>query len=147
MRFIKDKNKIYFDNAKMGPIYKELHDWKISYEKELYEKKSNLREGYQVFSYTEDALNEYRNKSDVIFSLQVIKHVPNPKQFLKAILELLKPGGKLIIQEALLILLDLIRFLFTLPPFIRLKVKFVFFILRFAFNWSFGLPNLKNSPS
>ena len=49
MRFIKDKNQIYFDNAKMGPIYEELHDWKISYEKELYEKKSSLRKGHQVF--------------------------------------------------------------------------------------------------
>ena len=49
MRFIKDYDKIYFDNAKMGPIYSELHDWRISYEKKLLEKKSILRDNHEVF--------------------------------------------------------------------------------------------------
>ena len=49
MRFIKDYDKIYFDNAKMGPIYSELHDWRISYEKKLLEKKSVLRDNHEVF--------------------------------------------------------------------------------------------------
>ena len=49
MRFIKDYDKIYFDNAKMGPIYSELHDWRISYEKKLLEKKSILRDNHEFF--------------------------------------------------------------------------------------------------
>ena len=71
MRFIKDKNQIYFDNAKMGPIYKELHDWKISYEKELYEKKSSLRKGHQVFFMDlKDLIKRFfsSKKSDVMLS-------------------------------------------------------------------------------
>jgi selenocysteine lyase/cysteine desulfurase len=71
MRFIKDKNKIYFDNAKMGPIYKELYDWKISYEKKLYEKKSNLREGYQVFFFElKELIKKFfcAEESDVLLS-------------------------------------------------------------------------------
>ena len=53
--------------------------------------------GYQVFDYTTDALTEYRNLVDFVFSFQVIEHVLNPKLFLEEALELLKPGGKLII--------------------------------------------------
>ena len=44
MRFIKQKNEIYFDNAKMGPIYEELYNWRLSYESNLFNNKSSVRD-------------------------------------------------------------------------------------------------------
>jgi 2-polyprenyl-3-methyl-5-hydroxy-6-metoxy-1,4-benzoquinol methylase len=59
---------------------------------------SSLKErGYQVFNYTADSLTKYRNLMDFVFSFQVIEHVQDPILFIKEALELLKPGGQLII--------------------------------------------------
>ncbi len=55
------------------------------------------KRGYRVFNYTADALKEYRNKIDIVFSFQVIEHVRNPKKLLREALLLLRPNGKLII--------------------------------------------------
>jgi len=63
---------------------------------EMYHESLKKR-GYQVFNYTTDALKIYRNSLDIVFSFQVIEHVLNPKQFLLEAMELLKPGGRLII--------------------------------------------------
>ncbi len=49
MRFIKQKNEIYFDNAKMGPIYEELYNWRLSYESNLFNNKSSVRDGHEIF--------------------------------------------------------------------------------------------------
>jgi len=37
-----------------------------------------------------------KNNYDIIFSFQVLEHIPNPKNFIKDIIKLLKPGGKLV---------------------------------------------------
>jgi len=55
------------------------------------------KRGYRVFNYTADAIKEYRNKMDIVFSFQVIEHVLNPKRLLREALELLRPCGKMII--------------------------------------------------
>ena len=52
---------------------------------------------YRLFNYTNEALIEYQNKLDFVFSFQVIEHVLDPIIFIKEALALLKPGGKLII--------------------------------------------------
>ena len=39
------------------------------------------KRGYRIFNYMADTLKKYRNKIDIIFSFQVIEHVPNPKSF------------------------------------------------------------------
>ena len=44
----------------------------------------------------QDAVELYRQSFDGICSFQVLEHVPNPKQFIDAAVQLLKPGGTLI---------------------------------------------------
>lgn len=53
--------------------------------------------GYLTFNYTKDALELFEGKVDFAVTFQVIEHVENPVQFLQEILQLLKPGGKLLI--------------------------------------------------
>lgn len=55
------------------------------------------KRGYQTFSYTADALTQYRNKMDYVFSFQVIEHVLNPNIFINEGFKLLRPGGKMIV--------------------------------------------------
>ena len=55
------------------------------------------QQGYQVFSYTENALEKYRNNVDVVTSFDVIEHVSDPLSFAKEAHQLLKPGGTAII--------------------------------------------------
>ena len=55
------------------------------------------RRGYEVFSYAKDAINKYSNCIDIAFSFQVIEHVSDPVLFIKEAIELLKPGGELVI--------------------------------------------------
>ncbi len=50
-----------------------------------------------VFSYSRDALKDYKGKIDVIVSFDVIEHIQDPKLFVWEIYELLKKGGKAII--------------------------------------------------
>lgn len=53
--------------------------------------------GYEVFSYAKDALDDYSESLDVVFSFQVIEHVENPLDFIRDLEALLKPGGHLIL--------------------------------------------------
>ena len=71
MRFIKQKNEIYFDNAKMGPIYEELYNWRLSYESNLFNNKSSVRDGHEIFfkklkSHVKSFFNAQND--DVLFS-------------------------------------------------------------------------------
>lgn len=59
---------------------------------------NSLRQrGYDVFSYTADALKVHSERVDIAVTFQVIEHVLNPRLFLAEIAALLKPGGALII--------------------------------------------------
>lgn len=59
---------------------------------------SLTKRGYQVFPSLSHAAKENIKDIDWAFSIQVIEHVDNPKEFLKEILCLLKPGGKALIS-------------------------------------------------
>jgi len=60
--------------------------------------KEAKRKGIEVYKTTIEELVERENQSfDVVCSFQVLEHVPNPRSFLEASIDLLKPGGKLII--------------------------------------------------
>lgn len=63
---------------------------------EMYHK--SLRErGYEVYSYTKDAISTRSGSIDFAITTQVIEHVENPVVFLSDIFNLLKPGGTLVI--------------------------------------------------
>ncbi len=55
------------------------------------------KRGYEVYSYTNDAAVSNKDSVDYAVVFQVIEHVQNPRTFLAEILNLLKPGGKLLI--------------------------------------------------
>lgn len=55
------------------------------------------KKGHKVFAYSSEALNNFRNKCDVVTSFDVIEHVEDPKAFLNDIYELCADGGKIII--------------------------------------------------
>lgn len=54
-------------------------------------------QGYAVFPYTVDALEQYRDKVDIATSFDVIEHVEDPLSFVNEIHQLLRPGGVAII--------------------------------------------------
>ena len=47
MRFYKDPKKIYLDSAKAGPMYYELLDWRIKYERKSLVEKSQIRNNHE----------------------------------------------------------------------------------------------------
>jgi SAM-dependent methyltransferase len=53
--------------------------------------------GYEVYSYANEAIAVRPESVDYAVAFQVIEHVQNPRKFLAEILELLKPGGTLLI--------------------------------------------------
>ncbi|MDD6155445.1 MAG: class I SAM-dependent methyltransferase [Lachnospiraceae bacterium] len=55
------------------------------------------RKGFYTYPYAENAIEEWREKVDVITSFDVIEHVENPQTFLCECKELLKSGGTAII--------------------------------------------------
>ena len=55
------------------------------------------KRGYEVYSYTSEALLARPESVDFALAFQVIEHVQNPRTFLAEILQLLKPGGTLLI--------------------------------------------------
>ncbi len=56
------------------------------------------RKGHQVYSYTKNALKDWRGKVDIAVSFAVLEHIEFPLEFLKEIRSLLKPGGELILS-------------------------------------------------
>ena len=53
-----------------------------------------LREkGYKVYSYSEDALEKYASRVEIITSFDVIEHVADPQMFLQTVYDLLTQGG------------------------------------------------------
>ena len=92
------------------------------------------KRGYRIFNYTADALNEYQNQIDIVFSFQVIEHVPNPKQFINEALGLLKPGGTMIIATP-----NCNDILLKLLP-----EDFPSFYYRSQHRWYFGKESLVN---
>lgn len=53
--------------------------------------------GYEIYSYAADAAIARPASVDLAVSFQVIEHVLNPREFLREIASLLKPGGHLLI--------------------------------------------------
>ncbi|MCK5019498.1 MAG: class I SAM-dependent methyltransferase, partial [Candidatus Peribacteraceae bacterium] len=53
--------------------------------------------GHAVYSYTSDALRDYKRIVDVAVSFAVLEHVSDPLSFLKEIKQLLKPEGVLLL--------------------------------------------------
>jgi 2-polyprenyl-3-methyl-5-hydroxy-6-metoxy-1,4-benzoquinol methylase len=53
---------------------------------------------YSVYASATEALRDWQGKVDYAFTLSVIEHVPNPREFLGEIRRLLKPGGRALIS-------------------------------------------------
>lgn len=51
------------------------------------------KKGYEVYSYSSDAIPHWKEKVDVIVSFDIIEHVEAPVTFIKEAYELLKEGG------------------------------------------------------
>ncbi len=66
----------------------------------------------------EDHALENNNKYDVVCCFQVLEHVPNPGKFIKACLDCLKPGGRLIVAvpSADSFIRDAVNFYLNMPP-------------------------------
>lgn len=56
------------------------------------------KKGYSVFSYAHLAQSEWQEACDWITTFSVLEHVENPKQFLLDSIQLLKPGGKVLLS-------------------------------------------------
>jgi len=54
--------------------------------------------GYNVYSYCQEALKDWRGLVDIAVSFAVLEHLDNPVEFLKEIKALLKPGGTLLLS-------------------------------------------------
>ena len=95
---------------------------------------SLLQREHEVFSSSEEALNKYRKKIDIIVSFGVIEHVKDPNQFLQEAYELLVEGGELILEtdnkDDFLMNMDL--------------PEFKMFYYRTAHYWYFNEKSLKN---
>lgn len=89
--------------------------------------------GYQVFGSTEEALESYKNKCQLVFSFSVIEHVQNPIEYLKQIYLLMDEEAELIISTP-----NLDDFLINLSP------KYAEFFYRVAHRWYFDKDTLSN---
>jgi 2-polyprenyl-3-methyl-5-hydroxy-6-metoxy-1,4-benzoquinol methylase len=66
----------------------------------------------------EDHAANNKNKYDIVCYFQVLEHVPNPGAFIKASVDCLKPGGKLIVAvpSADSFISDALNFYLNMPP-------------------------------
>lgn len=55
------------------------------------------KKGFHTYAYCSDAIKDYKEKTDVVTSFDVIEHVEDPQLFLNELFDLLKTGGKGII--------------------------------------------------
>lgn len=69
----------------------------IGIEPSLIYRKGMQKRGYLTYPYMSEAIEEYKEKVDIITSFDVIEHVVNPKEFLREVYLLLKSGGKAIV--------------------------------------------------
>ena len=51
------------------------------------------KKGHLAYAYAADALGDYRNRTDIVTSFDVIEHVEDPFQFMRECYELLREGG------------------------------------------------------
>ena len=88
--------------------------------------------GYKVFSSLKDSLDDWKDRIDVAFAIQVIEHTSNPRLFLEEIRPLLKKNGILILStpNADDILLDL------------LPEEYPSFFYRVVHRWYFNIQSL-----
>jgi 2-polyprenyl-3-methyl-5-hydroxy-6-metoxy-1,4-benzoquinol methylase len=54
--------------------------------------------GHTVFSYTEDALGQYKDQADLVTCFSVLEHIDEPVAFMAGLFSLCKPGGTVIIS-------------------------------------------------
>jgi len=59
---------------------------------------SLIAQGYEIFRDLTESNSHYHNTVDYAFSIQVIEHVSNPREFLEEIKSLIKPGGSLLLS-------------------------------------------------
>jgi 2-polyprenyl-3-methyl-5-hydroxy-6-metoxy-1,4-benzoquinol methylase len=91
------------------------------------------KKNYNIYSSLSEAVKYKQNSIDYAFSIQVIEHVKNPKEFLEEIKDLIRPGGKLLISTP-----NRNDILMTL-----LKEKFYPFFYRSQHRWYFNEDSLK----
>lgn len=95
---------------------------------------SLIMRGHSVFSCVEDALREFKNQADVVVSFGVIEHVNEPLYYLKKSFDLLKDGGRLVIQT------DNLNDILMVTK----AKEFDSFFFRTAHNWYFEPNTLAN---
>lgn len=101
-RFIKDADKVLDVGCGDGAFIKELSKRKNVYAEGLELNPAALQkmaaEGLKAFNYTvQDYAAMKQGQYDVVSSFQVLEHIAHIKSFLSGKLDLLKPGGLMII--------------------------------------------------
>lgn len=94
---------------------------------------SLVRRGHQVFSPSDLKLAKFRSKADLVTSFGVMEHLEDPYQHLTFAWNLVKPGGRLVLQTDNL---DEILFQTGAPGFKD-------FFYRTAHNWYFAPETMK----
>jgi 2-polyprenyl-3-methyl-5-hydroxy-6-metoxy-1,4-benzoquinol methylase len=89
--------------------------------------------GYKVFPYAVDAMQDWKGKIDLALSVQVIEHTENPRDFLSEIRPLLSDEGRLIVSTP-----NRDDILFDLLP-----DEFPEFFYRVVHRWYFNASSLR----
>ena len=94
---------------------------------------SLVRRGHEVFSPLDEKIKTFRSSADLVTSFGVIEHLEDPFGHLELAWNLVKPGGRLILQTD-----NLNEILFTTAA-----KNFKRFFYRTAHNWYFSPETLK----